>query len=476
MDRRGSRVKGWFQSLGIAFLAVLIVGTILGVAGLFMSAGPGRVEPPAKATDRTRPTPDESAVRKPSALTRKIAESFRRDPAKALDGKATESVQEPEFEPRLTEPSAATDADGSVKPEPESAVPEVPVPESKRNGETRTATQILNELNRGRTKRSKARAARADQVARDIENHRRAVLIGELYQADPKQSQLPALLIERWLTLPEDPAAKAEREEAETRPLGDPIGDSAAYVDARLAVEDPAVDSEQALERIAAFSARSKNRGPRVGSLLGNLADRTTDDPELRRKIYQQIVARYPNTRDGQMALRRLAQLDDETSGDVAASGNSAADPAVGKPFQFAFQDAVSGEPISSDALRGRVMVIDFWATWCGPCVAAIPRLKELYAKYSPRGVVFIGVSLDNSDASGRQKLLKFVSENEVPWPQFHQQNRELSSVWRITGIPTVFVVDKTGRVAAKNGNLDEILARLVEDGATHRSSTTQPR
>lgn len=466
MDRRGSRINGWFQSLGIGFLAVLIVGAFLGVAGLYMSTTPPRVGPIAEATDRSKPAANEPAARPPTALTRKIAESFRRKSAKPVDANAAESVAKPEFETSHAEPPSSATVD-AVKPEPEPEVPTVPVSEPKRNGETRTAAQILNELNRGRTKRSKTkgRAAHADQVERDVENRRRAVLIGELYQVDPKQSQLPALLIERWLTLPDDPAAKAEREEAEGRPLGDSIGDSAAYVDARLAVENPAVDSEQALERIAAFSVRSKNRGPRVGALLGNLADRTTDDPELRRKIYQQIVSRYPNTRDGQMALRRLAQLESETSGDVAASARSSADPSVGKPFQFAFQDAVSGEPISSDALRGRVMVIDFWATWCRPCVAALPHMKELYAKYNPRGVVFIGVSLDNSDASGRQKLLKFVSDNEVPWPQFHQQNRELSSVWKITGIPTVFVVDKAGRVVAKNGDLDEVLSRLVGDG-----------
>ena len=67
-------------------------------------------------------------------------------------------------------------------------------------------------------------------------------------------------------------------------------------------------------------------------------------------------------------------------------------------------------------------MVIDFWATWCGPCVAEMPKMKELYAKYRDKGVEFIGVSLDQpKEQGGLDKLKKFVKENEIAWPQYYQ-------------------------------------------------------
>jgi thiol-disulfide isomerase/thioredoxin len=339
-------------------------------------------------------------------------------------------------------------------------------PQPKKEIEIRPPAQVLRDLAQTRPKRTGGRTAGLSEEDRQETSRRRAELIGELFKADAAHPSLPGLLAERWLALRDAPLVKAEHETAAERPSGDPIGDAASYVAARLAVEDPVIDGSAALEAINTFAARSKARTPRVAELLGMLADQKVEDPAERRKLYLQIAAKFPKSREAEAAIRRLAQLDEERFQAIIDPNEAASDPRIGKVFEFAFQDAISGRPISSDALRGRVLVIDFWATWCDPCIKSIPKMKEHYAKYNPQGVVFIGVSLDSADIKGVQKLLNGVAEYDIPWPQFHQRNGELSKEWAVSAIPTVFVIDQAGRVVTTKGNLDGVLPKLLKDAA----------
>ena len=112
---------------------------------------------------------------------------------------------------------------------------------------------------------------------------------------------------------------------------------------------------------------------------------------------------------------------------------------------------------------------LDFWATWCGPCIAEMPRLKKLYAEFKDKGVELISVSLDKPKEDGGLDALKaHVAKNEMTWPQYYQGNSwnsEFSRSWGIHSIPKVFLIDQDGRLASTNarGKLKAMIPELLE-------------
>lgn len=182
------------------------------------------------------------------------------------------------------------------------------------------------------------------------------------------------------------------------------------------------------------------------------LASRTQDNEE-KRDLYRQLVDLHPDTQFGQMAKGSLKQLEQ-----------------VGKPFELKFEELRSGETISvQEDLKGKVVVVDFWATWCGPCIAEMPKMKKLYDKYKDQGVEFIGVSLDAPPSEGgREKLVQYVEQNDVPWPQYYQGNgwdSEFSKSWGINSIPQLFIVDAEGKLHSveARGKLEEMIPELIK-------------
>jgi thiol-disulfide isomerase/thioredoxin len=97
--------------------------------------------------------------------------------------------------------------------------------------------------------------------------------------------------------------------------------------------------------------------------------------------------------------------------------------------------------PVRLDAFLGKVVLIDFWATWCGPCKTAIPHLKELHEKYASQGLVVIGHTDESSDG-----LEEFVKSTSIPY--LITIGTEIGGSWGVKGIPHVFVLDPDGRIA----------------------------
>jgi len=139
-----------------------------------------------------------------------------------------------------------------------------------------------------------------------------------------------------------------------------------------------------------------------------------------------------------------------------AASNKAQASLVVGTNFPgFDVRD-LDGKPLSLANHKGKVVLLDFWATWCPPCRAEIPNVVATYNKYHDQGFDVIGISLDQD----RQKLLSFTKENKMPWPQFFDgqgwQNA-LAMKYGIESIPATYLLDGSGVIIATDLHGDEL-------------------
>jgi peroxiredoxin len=116
----------------------------------------------------------------------------------------------------------------------------------------------------------------------------------------------------------------------------------------------------------------------------------------------------------------------------------------------------VRGDTIALSDLRGNVVLLEFWATWCGPCKPDIPHLKKVWSRYRDEDFQLIGVSLDEST----EKLKRFVKERNLSWFQVQQEEKwggQISQLYNVRGIPRTYLIDREGQIVAKDFREEEI-------------------
>jgi thiol-disulfide isomerase/thioredoxin len=119
------------------------------------------------------------------------------------------------------------------------------------------------------------------------------------------------------------------------------------------------------------------------------------------------------------------------------------------------------GRTFTAAELEGHVVLLDFWATWCAPCLADLPHLRELHERFGGEGLLLFGIALDSIDRRG---LRSFLLRHGVEWPQVHEPSGTDSALARrfgVEAVPATVLVDRRGRIIARDLR-GEALARVL--------------
>lgn len=139
---------------------------------------------------------------------------------------------------------------------------------------------------------------------------------------------------------------------------------------------------------------------------------------------------------------------------------------------------AVDGRVVDLRSLRGKVVLIDFWATWCGPCIAELPNIKKVYTDYHARGFEIVGIALENArlaptdtaeqaaikHAQAKQVLTDFTAKHELTWPHYYDGKfwkNDLAVRYGIQSIPAMFLLDREGRLVSTDARGEKLEAEV---------------
>jgi thiol-disulfide isomerase/thioredoxin len=168
----------------------------------------------------------------------------------------------------------------------------------------------------------------------------------------------------------------------------------------------------------------------------------------LNKQLKSQLKAEYPNSKYAKLVYPQLRQ-DPPDVGDLAPN---------------IVMNDTSGKPVSLESFRGKVVLIDFWASWCGPCRMENPNVVRAYNKYKEKGFTILSVTLDNS----REKWIQALKKDNLTWTHVSELKgweTSASRLYHVTGIPATFLLDKTGKIIARNLRgpaLDEMLDKVL--------------
>jgi thiol-disulfide isomerase/thioredoxin len=132
----------------------------------------------------------------------------------------------------------------------------------------------------------------------------------------------------------------------------------------------------------------------------------------------------------------------------------------VGHPAPTFTLPTAKGDPVALDKLRGKVVYVDFWASWCGPCRRSFPWMNEMNQKYGGKGLVVVGINVDKKRADAD----KFLAQNPAGFTIAFDEAGTTPSAYAVQGMPSSYLIDSKGNVTyVERGFLDEHKAELEQ-------------
>jgi thiol-disulfide isomerase/thioredoxin len=217
---------------------------------------------------------------------------------------------------------------------------------------------------------------------------------------------------------------------------------------------------------------RSTISGATADEIIQNFTAHIKTFPESPRNnaVARMLVISLTHGKDEQQSIDVLQQLTENELEQVAEAATARIKQLEQmlelkkEPLELRFA-AVDGREFDLADYRGKVVLVDFWATWCGPCVAGMPEIIELYNTRHEQGFEIVGISFD----SDKEALEKYVSENDIPWVQFFDGkgwDNEYGRQYGINAIPTMWLVGRNGKVVdfSARMNVAEKVKQLLEE------------
>jgi thiol-disulfide isomerase/thioredoxin len=202
------------------------------------------------------------------------------------------------------------------------------------------------------------------------------------------------------------------------------------------------------------------------------LAKANPDSKELTGQIYQMTQMGAPSKPQADRLEGIVTGVMKNEVADAIKQqidGEHKLDGLENKPLTIA-GTLLDGKPFTTADWKGKVILVDFWATWCGPCREELPRVEKMYSDYHAKGLEVLGVSNDMS----ADDLTKFVADNKaMPWPQLfdaaaaaQQQWNPITTGYGINGIPTMFLIDKKGvcRSVTAREKMEDLIPKLLAE------------
>ena len=131
--------------------------------------------------------------------------------------------------------------------------------------------------------------------------------------------------------------------------------------------------------------------------------------------------------------------------------------PSLGLAPDFTLK-TLAGKEITLSQLKGKVVLLDFWATWCGPCKESVPHLIQLYKDYRESGFELVGMNVDKGDG---EAVRRFIMSMDIPYPVVSAPEDVVRS-YRVTGIPATFLIDKEGKIRERIAGFNSTIARQL--------------